>query len=323
MKKRIFCVMALTIFLSLAFSMSLLASNKNLNIAVITWRGETDGERGFKDGLKALGYTVQYTDWDAEQDKKELGRILRNKLRPHLEDFDYVYTFGTTISKITRALLKDQVPQLFNIVTDPVGSGIVKSLEAPGVNVGGATLAVPLVLQMEAARQIMQFERLGFLFNSREQNSMLVRKKLSAIGQQLNFDVVDLRSPPVLDVLQKNLRGLANGSIRVDAVYLPSDSFIISQAKLIGAALRDAKVKSIAATNAFVKNGALMGVVPDYYELGKGVAAVVDAHQRGKKLQNIPIVQVKQPVLVINKTTSTALKIDISEDILNKARIVE
>lgn len=35
------------------------AGSKDLNIAMILWRGETKAEQGFKGGLKELGYTAR------------------------------------------------------------------------------------------------------------------------------------------------------------------------------------------------------------------------------------------------------------------------
>jgi len=46
-------------------------------------------------------------------------------------------------------------------------------------------------------------------------------------------------------------------------------------------------------------------------------------NQKGEKLQNIPIEEVKEPYLVINKTTSNILNIKIPEAVLKKATIVE
>jgi len=38
-----------------------LASTKELKIAMILWHGETEAEKGFQQGLKEFGYSVQYT----------------------------------------------------------------------------------------------------------------------------------------------------------------------------------------------------------------------------------------------------------------------
>lgn len=58
------------------------AAEKQLKVAMILWRGETDAEKGFRDGLKELGYSVRYTTVDGKQNKAKLGQILREQLQP-------------------------------------------------------------------------------------------------------------------------------------------------------------------------------------------------------------------------------------------------
>jgi ABC-type uncharacterized transport system substrate-binding protein len=322
MKSRAFRFFSITVVVLLVLSNSLLASARSLNIAMILWRGETRAEQGFKDGLKELGYTVEYLILDAGQDKKKLGEIL-SKLKPKFNEFDYIYTFGTTVSRRTRVILKDQVPQVFNVVTDPVGAGVVQSLKSSGGNISGMSGAIPISIQIKSALDVIRFEKLGIFFNPREKNSMIIREELYEVARQLDIEVADLRSPPAQEMLQENLRKLIDQSIHVDAVYLPSDSFLASNSELIGSCLRTAKVKSIAATRRFVENGALMGIVTDYYRLGKTVASIVDRHQKGQKLQDIPIGRVEKPYLIINKTTSDILSINIPDAAMKKAIIVK
>jgi len=323
MQKRVLGAMFLVVVVVLACSYALFAESKNLKIAMILWRGETDGEKGFKDGLEVLGYAVDYTTMNAGQDRKELGRILREELEPKINDFDYIYTFGTTASQMTRDFVKDRVPQIFNIVADPVGAGIVRSMEASGGNISGTSNGIPMPLQIETALKIIQFKRLGLLFNPREKNSMVERQKLYDIAAKFHFEVVDLRSPPAQDVLEQNLRELIDKSVVVDAVYLATDSFIVSNAKLVGSKLIEAKIKSFCSIQSYVDNGALMGVVSDYYQLGKASASIVDRHKKGEKLHNISIEITRDPTLVINKTTANLLNITIPEAVLKKVILVE
>jgi putative ABC transport system substrate-binding protein len=109
----------------------------------------------------------------------------------------------------------------------------------------------------------------------------------------------------------------------VDAVYLSTDSFIVSNAKLVGSKLREAKIKSFGSIQTYVENGSLMGVVPDYYQLGKIAASIVDRCQKGEKLHNISIETTKEPTLMINKNTADFLQIMIPEDVLKRAVLVE
>lgn len=316
MKKIFICSISLALVISLTLSNSAFAAGKTLKIAMLLWRGETKAEQGFKDGLKELGYSVEYTMMNAGQDRKELRRILNNEIAPKLNDLDYIYTFGTTVSRMTKIFIHNKVPQLFNIVASPVKSGIVQSMGKRGGNISGTTHIVPVSAQIEAAFKVVQFKRLGLLFNPREKNSMIQRERLYHAAKEFYFEVIDLRSPPELDILKKNLQKLIDKSIVVDAVYLPSDSFLISRAKLIGSQLRVAKVKSIGSVKAFIDNGALIGVVPDYYEMGRAVATIVDRHQKGERLQDIHVHQgyrTKEPILMINETTSDILDFNIPE----------
>jgi ABC-type uncharacterized transport system substrate-binding protein len=244
-------------------------------------------------------------------------------LKPKLDGFDYVYFFGTTVALAAKNIVQDKIPQIYNIVADPVGAGIVQSVESSGGNIAGVTNEIPLLLQIQTALKIISFKRLGLLFNPREKNSMLVRDKFTDVAKKYGFEVVDLRSPPALDMLQDNLEKLRNKSIAVDCVYLPPDSFLVSNAKLIGSELTAAKVKSIGSIETYIEKGALMGVVPDYYELGKAAASIVHRHQRGTRLAEIPVQAAKQPQLLINKTTGKALSINFPESVLKKAVVVE
>jgi putative tryptophan/tyrosine transport system substrate-binding protein len=323
MPQRVFGVLLLAVVTLLAASNVLFAGSKTLKIAMILWRGETAAEKGFKDGLKALGYAIDYTTMAAGQDRKELGRLLREELEPKINDFDYVYTFGTTASQMTRDFVKERVPQVFNIVADPVGAGIVQSLESPGGNISGASNGIPMLLQIETALKIIQFKKLGILFNPREKNSMVERQKLHDIAEKFHFEVVDLRSPPAQDTLEQNLQALIDKSVVVDAIYLSADSFIVSNAKLVGSKLIEAKIKSFGSIQTYVENGALMGSISDYYQLGKYVTSIVDRHQKGEKLHDIPVEITKEPVLMINKTTADLLQITIPEDVLKRAVLVE
>jgi putative tryptophan/tyrosine transport system substrate-binding protein len=300
-----------------------LANAKDLKIAMILWRGETEAEKGFQQGLKEFGYSVQYTVMNAGQDRTELGRLLREELSPKLNNFDYIYVFGTTVASATKSIVQDKVPQIFNIVADPVGAGLVQSAESSGGNIAGVTNEIPLSLQLQTALKIVPFKRLGLLFNPREKNSMLVRDKLSEVARRSRFEIVDLRSPPAQEMLQENLQKLRDKSIAVDAVYLPTDSFLVSNAQLIGSELRAAKIKSIASIDTFIEKGALMGVVPDFHELGKAAAMIVHRHQQGTKLKDMPVQAAKKPHLMINKTTSKALNIKMPDALLKQAVIVE
>lgn len=323
MKKLVIRALPLAFVLASFFSMPVFAAERDLRIAMIQWRGETEACRGFKDALKELGYSAQYTVLNAAQNRKMLGRLLREELIPNFKNFDYVYSYGTTASKMTKTILNDKVPHVFSNVAAPVESKIADTMQSSGGNLSGTSNRVPLSLQIETAIRVVRIKKLAIMFNPREKNAVVIRKNLREIGQKFGFQVIDLRSVPAGNSLQDNLQKLGDRSVSVDAVYLPLDSYHMTMAKLIGSKLRSAKIATIAAQKKYIQNGALFGAIPDYYALGKEVARIVDRHRNGEALINIPIATPINPVIMVNKTTSQALDIQLPEDLLKGAIVVE
>src|SRR4029453_4755717 len=97
--------MFLAVITLLASSHALFAGSKTLKIAMVQWRGDTESCQGFRDGLKELGYSVEYAYMNAKQDRTELGRLLREELEQRINDFDYIYTYGTPVSKVGKNIL--------------------------------------------------------------------------------------------------------------------------------------------------------------------------------------------------------------------------
>jgi ABC-type uncharacterized transport system substrate-binding protein len=304
------------------FSVSAFAADKDLRVAMIQWRGETEACRGFKDALKEMGYSAQYTVLNAAQNRATLGRLLREELPPNLKNFDYVYSYGTTASKMTKTILDNRLPHVFSNVAAPVESEIADSMQSSGGNVSGTSNRVPLSLQIETAIRVVQFKKLGIMFNPREKNATIIRGNLHEIGRKFGFQVIDLRSVPSGNSLENNLQKLSDGSVRVDAVYLPLDSYHMTKAEMIGSELRSAKITTIVAQKKYIQNGALFGAISDYYALGKEVARIVDRHRKGEALINIPIATPRKPLIMVNKTTSRILNIQLPEDLLNEAVVV-
>ena len=298
------------------------AANQELHIAMLLWRGETEAEVGFKAGLQELGYEAIFEIHDAAQDLSNLGAMLRT-INNNLIAYDYVYTFGTTVSRRARVVIGTKLPQIFNIVTDPVGAGIVDSLEAPGPTIGGGSDRIGIIRQLDEVGRVISFRKLGFFFNPREKNSMITRDELRRYGQEKGFEVIDFPSPPVDQMLQRNLKLLSDSPDLVDAVYLAPDSYLVSEAQLIGSQLRQAKIISITQIRSLIEHGVLIGVTGDYHELGRAVATIVDRHQKGMALEKIPVAHFSNLKLLINRSSADLLDLNLDGSLPPNAELVD
>lgn len=296
------------------------AAEKHLNIALILWRGETETEKGFRDGLKELGYDTTYTVINGEQNIHKLSTLLQT-FNPG--DYQYIYSFGTTASVKVKELGREVTPQIFVAVLYPVEAGLVQTMERPGVNISGVSNYIPIEKQIETAYQLLEFGTLGVFYNPDEANSVETIKNIRNLSYKLGFSLEAYPAKPGTNRLHRYLGLLEKEIIDVDAVYLPSDSYIISESREIADSLEKAEIPGFAAVEECVKQGVLFGLTTGYYELGKNAAMIVDQREKGKPLASIPVGLPARTYLLINKTTAQALEFQPDPALTGNAHWIE
>lgn len=178
------------------FITPLFANNKKLKIAIVLWRGETKAEDGFKDKLKKIGYSVQYTTINGEQDKNRLKKKIISELKPKINRFDYIYSFGTTATLLVKNQIQSKIPQIFNIVASPVKAGIVKKMDKPGSNISGVSNYISIKTQIETVLKIFKIKNIAFIYNPIEKNSKIILNRIKKVAKLLNLNIIEFKSPP-------------------------------------------------------------------------------------------------------------------------------
>jgi len=109
-----------------------------------------------------------------------------------------------------------------------------------------------------------------------------------------------------------------------DFLYLPSDSFLISNAKQVINSINKYNIASFSSTEGPIRqSGALMGIVSTYFSVGK--FAGYKAKQillQGKKPDSLPIETLKQFSLLVNITTAKQINFFPPVSILSVAEVV-
>ncbi|WP_163832858.1 ABC transporter substrate-binding protein [Spartinivicinus ruber] len=279
---------------------------------MVLWRGDTPAEIGFKQQLTSYGYDTWYTVFDAKQNRENLVWFIQSEINPNLKLYDYIYTFGTTVSVLVKQKQITNIPQLFMVVSDPVKAGLVESLTQPvGGNIIGTTSTISLYKQLYNAKKLLDFTKIGFLFNPRELNSKHIADKLFNLQAELGFEVKRFRIKPDKKATIEDFNVIMEKIAKADigTVYLSSDSFLLSKRKLLTKALLNHKLKSIASEEAFVSDGALLGTVASYEKLGQRVADVIHKHKQGDKIANMQVITPQYVKFIINANTLRQLNI--------------
>ncbi|MCW8858464.1 MAG: ABC transporter substrate-binding protein, partial [Deltaproteobacteria bacterium] len=101
--------------------------------------------QGVKDELSAQGLKVTYHDHIAQGNIATANLIAKQILG---EQPDVAVGIATPTAQACAQAIKS-LPIIFAAVTDPVGAGLVKSLERPGGNVSGTSDMSPIDRQLE------------------------------------------------------------------------------------------------------------------------------------------------------------------------------
>ncbi len=282
---------------------------KSYDIAMITWRNETPAEQGFKAYLAKSPYSITYHMYNAEQDTNKLEDIITILLQTPP---DLIYVFGTTATRQVMSQIKD-IPIVFNVVTRPVKAGIIDSWEHSGNNTTGVSSMVPLNSQLKALKKVVDYKILAVMYNPLEPNSCIQIELLHRLSTQMNFEI---KAFPITHSSDVD-RAISSMENHFHAIYFPSDSRIISLGKKIMQQVNSLKIPSFAAVESMVlDDDALMGLVPDYYDLGTLAALKAIKIFNGEKPKNIPCSTLNYFRILINMKTAEKIGVQIPTSLL-------
>ena len=294
-------------------------SQRPQRIFMITWRGWEDGSQGFKDYLQRRNVAVELIVRDAARSRERVEAFVAEAkaIQP-----DLVYTWGTTTALTTfgrwdeadPARYITDIPGVFNIVSTPVASGLVRSLDEPPPNLTGTLYLVPVETQFRTIESYQAFERIGMVYNELESNSRQTVAEVGRLGEAQGFRTFPMPVPlddagaPDPGALPATVQALKDE--QVDWMYIPPDSFLNINRDVLTASARDAGLPTFAAAENFVRDAAgLVGLVSRYYNVGQYAGYLAEQILlAGKSPGEIPIRNLERFSLLVNLETARQLQ---------------
>ena len=318
------CIVILSTFSFWSLAEEVRAAQERKKVYMVLWRGVTDAERGFMEYIRQRNPNIEFLIRNCAKDRSKLPEFIQEikETKP-----DLVYTFGTTVTLAVAGTFNSyqtaevvrQVPIVFNIVADPKGAKLVENLESSKRNLTGTSHVVPIQVQIKAIRSNIDLKKLGVLYNPLEKNSQLAIKALEEIAQKDGFGLIKAEIPlkenkPSLENLSQAIKELALRD--PDLVYLPSDSFIISNGDRIVDEIHRHAIPTFSATEGPIKNSAaLMGLVSRYFNVGKFAGYKAERILTdGVHPQEIPIETLKRFTFLINMKSVKEFNQDLPKD---------
>ncbi len=299
---------------------SFAADVKPFRITMVVFRGCEEACMGFKSYFSERKIPVQIEILDAKTNSQLLPQFVK---QVKANKPDLLVTWGTTVSlamlgtvdNVDPAKHITDIPALFMIASTPVGSGLVKSLNAPGRNVTGTLYVLPVDTQLQVARLYMPFKRIGYIFNTTENNSKVVKNELDLAQSKFDFELVSANVPlnpegkPDASSLPQLVDELAKK--KVDLIYFAPDTFLLLNRNVITKEAVKQNLPVLAVSEPVVlESDALFGVVNRYTTVGQLTASKAEMILV-KKIppQSIPVVAPPGFSLIVNMRVAKELKL--------------
>jgi ABC-type uncharacterized transport system substrate-binding protein len=228
---------------------------------------------------------------------------------------DIIVTHGAAAPTVKKAT--SVIPIVFAIALDPVGGGLVTSLARPGGNVTGLSRQSTdlAAKRFEIMRELVPGLRRLAIMGTPTFASDLERDEVQTAARALGIDValLGIRREEDIAPAFAALKG------QTDALYVVTNAFVgANRARIIASAL-DARLPTMFSTRDLVRAGGLMSYGPNFADMFRRTAELVDRILRGTKPGDIPVAQPAKFELVINLKTAKALGLEVPKIVLVRA----
>src|SRR5262245_3396448 len=210
------------------------------------------------------------------------------------------------------------IPIVFPVAGDPVGARYVDTLARPGGNITGLSLQQTDVAskRVELLREaVPALRHLAIIANVDNVNALRELGEVQAAAGAFGLAATtsEIRRAEDIVLAFEALKG------RADAIYVVAEPLVFTNRARIHTLAMAGRLPAIYNSREYVEMGGLMSYGPNFPDLFRRSADVVDKILRGAKPADIPVQQPTQFDLIVNLTTAKALGLRMPESFLLRA----
>ena len=273
----------------------------------------------FLQGLRELGYeegkniVIEYR-W-AEGRIERLPDLAAELVRLRV---DVLFAPAHTMAVAAHGATKT-TPIVSALLTEPVQTGLVRSLARPAGNLTGLAILIDDVSakQLELLKEaVPKAIRVGVLRNPASPSSplQLVKTQKAARAMGVELQIVDAGGPDELEGVFATLTAK-----RASALVVLADIMFFQYRKRIAELAEKHRLPGMYGIREHVEAGGLMSYGADFRDSFRRAATYVDKILKGGSPGDLPVEQPTKFELVINLKTAKALGLKIPQSILIRA----
>ncbi len=260
------------------------------------------------------GITINVKYDNCNADANVMNQIIANFTA---DNVDLMVGVATPVAMAMQSATEDsKTPVVFAAVSDPVGAGLVASLEEPGSNVTGSSdnLDTNSVMNLIFA-QNPGAKKIGLLYDVGQDSSTAAIEHAKAYLDDKGVEYVERTATTAEEVA---LAAQALVSDGVDAVFTPTDNTIMKAELAIYETFADAGIPHYTGADSFALNGAFLGYGVDYANLGRETADMIASIlTEGKDPATTPVITFDNGTATVN--TEICEKLGLNFDTVSEA----
>lgn len=253
------------------------------------------------------GITINVKYDNCNADANVMNQIIANFAA---DNVDLMVGVATPVAMAMQSATEDsKTPVVFAAVSDPVGAGLVASLEKPGSNVTGSSdnLDTNSVMNLIFA-QNPDAKKIGLLYDVGQDSSTAAIEHAKAYLDDKGVEYVERTATTTEEVA---LAAQALVSDGVDAVFTPTDNTIMKAELAIYETFADAGIPHYTGADSFALNGAFLGYGVDYANLGRETADMIASIlTEGKDPATTPVITFDNGTATVNTEICEKLGLD-------------
>ena len=253
------------------------------------------------------GITIEVKYDNCNADANVMNQIIANFAA---DNVDLMVGVATPVAMAMQSATEDsKTPVVFAAVSDPVGAGLVASLEEPGSNVTGSSdnLDTNSVMNLIFA-QNPDAKKIGLLYDVGQDSSTAAIEHAKAYLDDQGVEYVERTATTAEEVA---LAAQALVSDGVDAVFTPTDNTIMKAELAIYETFADAGIPHYTGADSFALNGAFLGYGVDYANLGRETADMIASIlTEGKDPATTPVITFDNGTATVNTEICEKLGLD-------------
>lgn len=312
----------ITVIIALQISACVSQGNKKITIGIISPAASMGPViQGFKDGMTAKGYVegenVTYIyngplGTDAATLEAEVKSFVDAKV-------DLIYALATPGALAAKnATAGSNIHVIFAPISDPVGIGLVASMTVPGGNMTGVRSGTFVGKELEWLHRITpEATKIFAPYNPNDSAAIYGRDQLLESAKTFGIEVV----APEVATPEEVPTALANMPEDIDALFMLTDSMILSRIDDFVAIATEKKLPLTSINISQVQAGALMAYGPEFISVGQQCSRLADQVLKGADPATLPSEDAEY-FLYLNQKVADSIGIVFPDEVLKAAKTI-